>query len=118
MYELKSDASVRSVYPKDDKGNVLHQTLEQSAYGSGTRLVLGWNENLQRTEEIVLLSDVDWMIPTLHTPPWPIRYIPNKVYKHVDINSDVGLPQQVNNKTSFVLFHAEVFDVSPDGLAR
>ena len=54
---------------------------ECTGLGSGARFVLGGNENLQRTEEIVLLSDVDWMIPTLHTTPWPIRYIPNKVYK-------------------------------------
>ena len=33
MYELKTDASVTAAYPKDDKGNLLHQTLEETAYG-------------------------------------------------------------------------------------
>ncbi|XP_029183605.2 uncharacterized protein LOC114951611 [Acropora millepora] len=33
MHELKTDASVTAAYPKDDKGNVLHQILEETAYG-------------------------------------------------------------------------------------
>ena len=33
MHELKADASVTAAYPKDDKGNVLHQILEETAYG-------------------------------------------------------------------------------------
>ena len=33
MYELKTDATVTAAYPKDDKGNVLHQTLEETTYG-------------------------------------------------------------------------------------
>ena len=33
MYVLKTDATVTAAYPKDDKGNVLHQTLEETKYG-------------------------------------------------------------------------------------
>ena len=33
MYKLKTDATVTAAYPKDDKGNVLHQTLEETTYG-------------------------------------------------------------------------------------
>ena len=33
MYDLKTDATVTAAYPKDDKGNVLHQSLEETAYG-------------------------------------------------------------------------------------
>ena len=31
MHDLKTDASVTAAYPKDDKGNVLHQILEETA---------------------------------------------------------------------------------------
>ena len=33
MHDLKTDASVTAAYPKDDKRNVLHQILEETAYG-------------------------------------------------------------------------------------
>ena len=33
MYELRTDSSVTAAYPKDDKGNMLHQTLEEMAHG-------------------------------------------------------------------------------------
>ena len=33
MYELRTDASVTAAYPKDNNGNVLHQTLEETTYG-------------------------------------------------------------------------------------
>ena len=33
MYVLKTDATVTAAYPEDDKGNVLHQTLEETKYG-------------------------------------------------------------------------------------
>ena len=33
MYELRTDSSVTAAYPKDDKGNVLHQILEETMYG-------------------------------------------------------------------------------------
>ena len=33
MYELRTDASVTAAYPKDNNGNMLHQTLEETTYG-------------------------------------------------------------------------------------
>ena len=33
MHEIRTDSSVTAAYPKDDKGNVLHQILEETAYG-------------------------------------------------------------------------------------
>ena len=33
MHDLKTDTSVTAAYPKDDKGNVLHQILEETTYG-------------------------------------------------------------------------------------
>ena len=33
MYELRTDSSVTTAYPKDNNGNMLHQTLEETTYG-------------------------------------------------------------------------------------
>ena len=33
MYELRTDTSVTAAYPKDNNGNMLHQTLEETTYG-------------------------------------------------------------------------------------
>ena len=33
MHDLKTNTSVTAAYPKDDKGNVLHQILEETSYG-------------------------------------------------------------------------------------
>ena len=33
MHDLKTDASVTAAYPKDSNGNMLHQILEETAYG-------------------------------------------------------------------------------------
>ena len=148
MYELKTDATVTAAYPKDYKGNVLHQTLEETTYGvtlkghvisggrftldkrmvqmmdvmnvagtglgNGVRFVFRDNVNIKRTDtftynndEINLYSDVDWVFSTLQTPS-SAQYIPEKVYKHVDINCDVIEPQQVNNSKKYTLYHAEI----------
>ena len=147
MYELRTDASVTAAYPKD-KGEALHQTLEETSHGvtlkgyalKGGRLtldktlakmmsvlnVLGTdlgsgvhyrirdNDNIKRTDtftlnndEINLFSSVDWVF-ALHTP-WSTRYIPEKVYKHVDINCGLIVPQQVNkDNNKYILYHAEI----------
>ena len=47
------------------------------------------------------------MFTTLRTP-WPTRYISEKVYKHVDINCDAIISQQVDNSKKYILHHAEV----------
>ena len=151
MHELKTDASVTAAYPKDDKGNVLHQILEETAYGvtlkgyavkggrftldktlaqmldvknvagtglgNGVRFVFRDNENIKRTDtftynndEINLFSSVDWVFTTLQTP-WSLRYISETVYQHVDIICDAIIPQQANNnKSKYVIHHAEVPD--------
>ena len=33
MYELRTDSSVTAAYPKDNNGDMLHQTLEETAHG-------------------------------------------------------------------------------------
>ena len=148
MFELRTDSSVTTAYPKDSNGNMLHQTLEETAHGvtlkgyalkggrltldktlaqmmgvlnvlgtglgSGVHYRLRDNDNIKRTDtftlnndEISLYSSVDWVL-TLHTP-WPTRYIPTEVYKHVDINCSLIVPQQVNNNdTNYILYHAEI----------
>ena len=148
MYLLKTDATLTAAYPKDDKGNMLHQSLEETAYGvtlkgygvrggrltlnktlaqmmdildaagtglgSGVRFVYRDNANIRRTdtftydsEEINLWSEVDWVFSTLHTP-WSTQYIPEKVYKHVDINCDMIVSNKVNSDDKHVLHHAEI----------
>ena len=148
MHALKTDSSVTAAYPKDDKGNVLYQSLEETTYGTtlkghvisggrftldkkmaqmmdvmnaagtglgnGVRFDVRDNENIKRTDtftynndEINLYSDVDWVFTTLQTP-WPAQYIPEKVYKHVDINCDVIERQQVNSAKKYTLYHAEI----------
>ena len=57
--------------------------------------------------QVNLYSDVDWVFTTLHTP-WSTRYIPEKVYKHIDINCDLMVSQQVNNDYKYILYHAEI----------
>ena len=148
MHEVRTDSFVTAAYPKDDKGNMLHQTLEETTYGvtlkgyavtgggftldktlaqmmgvmnvagtglgSGVHYRIRNNDNIKRTstftwnnDEINLGSSVDWVF-TLHTP-WPTRYIPEKVYKHVDINCGLIVPQQVNNNSNrYILYHAEI----------
>ena len=148
IHDFKTDASVTAAYPKDDKGNVLHQILEETAYGvtlkgyavkggrftldktlaqmigvmnvagtglgSGVHYRIRDNENIKRTsaftynnDEINLYSSVDWVF-TLHTT-WSTRYIPTEVYRHVDINCSLIVPQQVNNDdTNYILYHAEI----------
>ena len=148
MHDLKTDTSVTAAYPKDDKGNVLHQTLEETKYsvtlkghivsggrftldktmaqmldvmnvvgtglGNGLRFVMRGNENIKRTDtftynnnEINLYSDVDWVFTTLQTP-WSTRYIPEKVYKHVDINCGAIVPQLINDAEKYILHYAEI----------
>ena len=148
MYELRTDASVTAAYPKDNNGNMLHQTLEETTYGvtlkgyavtggrftldktlaqmmgvmnaAGTALGSGVhyrirdNDNIIRTstfiynnDEINLYSSVDWVFTTLQTP-WPTRYIPEKAYKHVDINCDAIVSHQVNDTKKYILHHAEI----------
>ena len=86
----------------------------ETGLSRGVRFVLRANENLKGTDtylftdQVVLLSDVYWVFPKLNTTSWPTRYIPNKVYEYVDMNSDVRVPRQVNSNTSLVLFHADV----------
>ena len=155
MHDLKTDTTVTAAYPKDDKGDVLHQILEETAYGvtlkgyavkggrftldktlaqmmdvmnvagtglgDGVRLVFRNNGNIKRidtftynNDEINLFSGVDWVFTTLQTP-WSSRYIPETVYQHVDINCDMIIPQQANNnKSKYVLHHAEVGCHRPD----
>ena len=148
MYELRTDASVTASYPKDNNGNMLHQTLEETTYGvtlkgyavTGGRCTLdktltqmmgvmnaAWtalgngvhyriidNDNIKRTStftwnnsEINLYLSVDWVFTTLQTP-WPKRYIPEKVYKHVDINCDMIVSNKVNDDDKYILHHAEI----------
>ena len=82
--------------------------------GSGVRFLYRGNVNIRRTdtftydsEEINLFSEVDWVFSTLHTP-WSTRYIPEKVYKHVDINCDMIVPNKVNSDDKLILHHAEI----------
>ena len=148
MYEIRTDASVTVAYPKDDKGNMLHQTLEETTYGvtlkgyavtggrltldntlaqmmgvmnaggtalgSGVHFRIRDNDDMIRTttfvynnDEINLYSSVDRVFTTLQTP-WPTRYIPEKVYKHVDINFDAIVAHQVNSAEKYILHHAEI----------
>ena len=148
MYEFRIDASVTAAYPKEYKGNVLHQTLEETTYsmtlkgyaitggrltldktlaqmtvvmnaagtdlGSGVHFRIRDNDNMIRTstfiynnDEINLYSSVDWVFTSLETP-WYTRYIPEKVYKHVDINCDTIVPQIVNKANKYILHHGEI----------
>ena len=142
MYELRTDASVTAAYPKDNNGDMLHQTLEETTHGvtlkgyavkggrftldktlaqmmgtglgSGVHYRIRDNDNIKsinaftlNNDEINLFSSVDWVF-TLHTP-WSTRYIPEKVYKHIDINCGLIVPQQVNeNNNKYILYHAEI----------
>ena len=81
--------------------------------GNDVRYVFRGNDNMKRmntmtwsSTQVNLYSDVDWVFTTLHTP-WSPRYIPNKVYKHVNINCDMIVSQQVNNNFKYILHHAE-----------
>ena len=56
--------------------------------------------------QVNFYSDVDWVFTTLRTP-WSTRYIPEKVYKHIDINCDL-MVSQVNNDYKYILYHAEI----------
>ena len=138
MYDLKADTSATAAYPKDNNGNVLHQSLEDTSYGvtlKGDTTVggrfslgktlaqmmdimnaagLGSDVNIKRADtftwnntQINLYSDVDWVFTTLHTP-WSTRYIPEKLYKHVDINCDMIVSQLINNDKKYILYHAEI----------
>ena len=148
MYEFRIDASVTAAYPKEYKGNLLHQILEETTYsmtlkgyaitggrstldktlaqmtvvmnaagtglGSGVHFRIKDNDNMIRTstfiynnDEINLYSSVDWVFTSLETP-WSTRYIPEKVYKHVDINYDTIVPQIVNKANKYILHHAEI----------
>ena len=82
--------------------------------GSGVRYVFRGKENVKRVDTMTwsstqdnLCSDVDWVFTTLHTP-WSTRYIPEKVYKHIDINCDLMVSQQINNDNKYILYHAEI----------
>ena len=138
MHERRTDSSVTTAYPKDNNGNMLHQTLEETAYGltlkgyavkggrftlyktlgqmmsvinvTGTGLSRGVhyrfrdNDNIKtisaftlNNDEITFFSSVDCVCTTLQTS-WSTRYIPAEVYKHVDINCSLIVPQQVNNE--------------------
>ena len=81
--------------------------------GSGVRYVFRGNENMKRVDTITwsstqvnLYSDVDWVFTTLHTP-WSTRYIPEKVYKHIDINCDL-MVSQVNSDYKYILYYTEI----------
>ena len=85
-----------------------------TALGSGVHYTIRGNENIVRVstyiynnDEINLYSDVDWVFTTLLTP-WSTRYIPEKAYKHVDINCDLIVSQQVNIDNKYILYHAEI----------
>ena len=82
--------------------------------GSGVRYVFRGNDNMKRVDtmtwsatQVNLYSDVDWVFTTLHTP-WSTRYIPEKVFKHIDVNCDLILSQQVNGDFKYILYHAEI----------
>ena len=81
--------------------------------GSGVRYVFRGNENMKRVDTITwsstqvnLYSDMDWVFTTLHTP-WSTRYIPEKVYKHIDITCDL-MVSQVNSDYKYILYHTEI----------
>ena len=82
--------------------------------GSSVHYRIRDNDNIKtisaftlNNDEIKLFSSMDWVF-TLHTP-WSTRYIPEKVYKHVDINCSLIVPQQVNNDNNkYILYHAEI----------
>ena len=85
-----------------------------TALGSGFHYRIRDNDNMIRTstfiynnDEINLYSSVDWVFTTLQTP-WSTRYIPEKVYKHVDINCDAIVTHQVNDAEKHILHHAEI----------
>ena len=148
MYDIKTDSSVASAHPKNDVGQLLHQTLEETKYGvtlkgyvdnggrftldktlaqmldvmnvggtgvgSGVRYVFRGNDNMKAVRtmtwsatQVNLYSDVDWVFTTLHTP-WSTRYIPENVFKHIDINCDLIISQQVNADFKYILYHAEI----------
>ena len=58
MYELRTDSSVTAAYPKDNNGNMLHQTLEETAYGVTLKgyAVTGGRFTLDKT--LVQMMDV------------------------------------------------------------
>ena len=82
--------------------------------GSGVHYRIRHNDNIKRSnaftwnnDEINLYSSVNWVF-TLHTA-WSTRYIPVEVYKHVDINCSLIVPQQVNNENNkYIIHHAEI----------
>ena len=85
-----------------------------TALGSGVHYRIRNNDNIKRTStftwnnnEINLDSSMDWVFTTLQTP-WPTRYIPEKVYKHVDINCDMIVSHKVNDDDKHILHHAEI----------
>ena len=87
---------------------------EGMALCSGVHYRIRDNDNIKRTStftwnnsEINLYSSVDWVFTTLHTP-WPTRYIPEKVCKHVDINCDMIVSNKVNDDDKYILHHAEI----------
>ena len=83
--------------------------------GNGVRYVFRGNDNIKavrtmtwNSTQVNLYSDVDWVFTTLHTP-WSTRYIPEKVYKLLDISCGMIVTQQVNNNVNnYTLYHAEV----------
>ena len=82
--------------------------------GNGVHYRIRDNDDIKRTsaftfnnDEINFFSRVDWVLTRLQTP-WSRRYIPAKVYKHVDINCGLIVPQQVNNDNKYILYHAEI----------
>ena len=83
--------------------------------GNGVHYRFRDSDDIKRTsaftfnnDEINFFSSVDWVFTTLQTP-WCTRYIPEKVYKHVDINCSLIVPQQVNNDNNkYILYHAEI----------
>ena len=82
--------------------------------GSGVRYVFRGNDNMKRVDtmtwsstQVKLYSAVDWVFTTLQTP-WSTQYIPEKVYRHIDINCDLMVSQQVNNDNKYILFQAEI----------
>ena len=80
--------------------------------GSGVHYRIRNNDNIKRTSTFTwnnneINSSVDWVFTTLQTP-WPTRYIPEKVYKHVDINCDMIVSNKVNDDDKYILHHAEI----------
>ena len=137
MHDLKTDTSVTAAYPKDDKGNVLHQILEETAYGVTLKgyAVKGGRFTLDKT--LAQMMDVMNVAGTglgdgvrlVFRNNVNIKRTDTFTYNNDEINLFSGvdwvfttlqtpwstrymiIPQQANNnKYKYVLHHTEVPD--------